>query len=99
MKKILYFFFALALGLQMQSCSSDDKTPEPASNPLETKYISIKNAVYNDGSMPEQTTDEKLNGVTMSGKVMNGAMKLRHRGHRTECGQILHQYQERKRLL
>lgn len=73
-KKILYFFFALALGLQMQSCSSDDKTPEPASNPLETKYISIKNAVYNDGSMPEQTTDEKLNGVTMSGKVMNGAM-------------------------
>lgn len=74
MKKILYFVFALALGLQMQSCSNDDgKTPEVV-HPLEAKYFTIKNAVYNEGNMPEQTTDEKLSGVSMSDQVMNGAM-------------------------
>ena len=74
MKKFLYFVFALALGLQMQSCSNDDgKTPEVV-HPLEAKYFTIKNAVYNEGNMPEQTTDEKLSGVSMSDQVMNGAM-------------------------
>lgn len=62
-------FFAI----QIQSCSSDDDGGAPVDN-LETNYLTIENAVFNDQDFPEATLDEPLDGVDMSSQVMNGAM-------------------------
>lgn len=69
------YFYLLALALfaiQFQSCSSDDETE--STSELEKSYLSIENAVYNNGDFPTATTEETLDGIDMSTQVMNGAM-------------------------
>ena len=73
MKKYFYLLAMAFFAIQIQSCSSDDDGGAPVDN-LETNYLTIENAVFNDQDFPEATLDEPLDGVDMSSQVMNGAM-------------------------
>ena len=73
MKKYFYLLAMAFFAIQIQSCSSDDDGGAPV-NPLETNYLTIENAVFNDQDFPEATLEETLDGVDMSSQVMNGAM-------------------------
>lgn len=72
MKRIIYLMLVAFCAIQLQSCSSDDDTAKISE--LEKNYLSIENAVYKDGDIPEATTEETLDGIDMSSQVMNGAM-------------------------
>lgn len=72
MKKFFYLLAMALFAIQFQSCSSDDETESVSE--LEKNYLSIENAVYNDGEFPSATTEDTLNGIDMSTQVMNGAM-------------------------
>jgi hypothetical protein len=73
MKKYFYLLAMAFFAIQIQSCSSDDDGGAPV-NTLETNYLTIENAVFNDQDFPEATLEETLDGVDMSSQVMNGAM-------------------------
>lgn len=59
--------------IQFQACSNDEDAGDSTSE-LEKNYLSIENAVYNNGEFPTATTNEVLDGIDMSSQVMNGAM-------------------------
>lgn len=73
MKKYFYLLLMAMFAIQLQSCSSGDEAAESVSE-LEKNYLSIENAVYNQGAIPEATTQDTLDGIDMSTQVMNGAM-------------------------
>ncbi|MBQ6211146.1 MAG: hypothetical protein IJK42_15475 [Prevotella sp.] len=72
MKKYFYLLALALFAIQFQSCSNDDETE--STSELEKNYLSIENAIYNNGSFPTATTEKTLDGIDMSTQVMNGAM-------------------------
>jgi hypothetical protein len=65
-------FTSLALCLSCSSNEDDDNTP--STSDLEENYITIENAIYKEGAIPDSTTKEVVEGIDMSDQVMNGAM-------------------------
>lgn len=61
----------------LTSCKDDNENGKDGNDSfLEGSYISIENAKYHSGSIPDATTDDILDDVEMSNQVMNGAVNF-----------------------
>lgn len=74
MRKYFYLLMMAIMAISFQACSSDDDSGN--GNKLEKNYLTIENAIYKTGTVPNATTSEVLEGVNMSNQVMNGAMNF-----------------------
>lgn len=81
MKKYLSIFALLTMGLMLTtSCSSDDSNDDGPTAPVvqETKsYVTIGNATYNEGTMPQATSAATTNAQVASTVQAGGTSVIR----------------------
>ncbi len=66
------------VGVGIFACSDDDdKTSKGETmSVLETDYFSIEDATYHDGSFPEETIDEEIEGLSLNSQALTGGLNF-----------------------
>lgn len=80
MKKNFMFLCMLsALFLIMHSCTVSDNSvenPDPGLSELEESFMSIENAIFEEGDFPTATLNSTISGLSINNKALQGGMNI-----------------------
>ncbi|MBQ7689992.1 MAG: hypothetical protein IJT30_02215 [Muribaculaceae bacterium] len=74
MKKYLFSFLALAgITAALVACGSDD---ESLQEQVENRYFTIENATFTEGTFPQATTNDQIDGFSINARALAGGMNF-----------------------